>query len=160
MLRVSALGVALLVIACGGDTPTQPTPVVQPPTPPATVANIAGIWTGSMQFTFTARGSVGVSMTLVQDSEARVTGTWRVTSTGNDIHGDVAGTLTGIGVDTRITGTMTYNGETADRVGRCLGRSTIDGPASPPSMRWTSATGFTFDTCTGTFSDLVLTWTR
>lgn len=157
----------LLSISCS-ETPTRPspTPVTPPaqaqpePPPPAQVATILGQWTGTLTFTF--RGNRGFLTTPVelQQADRAVTGTWTVTTPGNDIRGEIGGTLTGEGAQTRFSGTVTWNSETVSGTGRCRGVATFTGAAFPPVLEWTSP-GWDFGTtCTDAPTDAVWRFVR
>ena len=96
----------------------------------------------------------------LQQHDAQVTGTWtHVDDQAAVAHGEIAGTLSGFGADTRLTGTMTWNIETASGTGRCLGRTAIAGPVNASFQRWT-AERLPFDNCTGAYTELVVTLGR
>jgi hypothetical protein len=91
----------------------------------------------------------------LRQADRDVTGIWNVTSAGNDIRGEIAGSLTGLGVDTRFSGTVTWNSDAEGSPGRCLGRAQFGGLVAP-SIRWESA-AFQFDNCSDPPTNLI--WT-
>lgn len=91
-----------------------------------------------MEFQFQgARRQLGINV-FTQQADRTVTGTWTVTTAGNDTNGEVRGTLDGVGAETRFRGTVTWSSETATGTGRCLGTATFSGAAVPPVLTWTS----------------------
>lgn len=142
------------VIGCGGS-PTGPSPMPAPPAPiPApTAASIAGTWTGQLLMTFNGqRFAVSTRTELIQHDRT-ITGAWFVRSVGNDINGEVMGTLDGIGVETYFSGTVTWDSSSEDSV-RCVGRGRFSGMTAV--LRWESDR-FEFDNCSGAPTGLV--WT-
>ena len=160
--------VSLLSACGGGSSPSvSPTPVPSPapspvpspapapaPTPPPTVATIAGTWTGRILANHsTGPTQYSVEVTL-QQSDRQVTGTWTQPG-GTNWRGEIAGTLSGFGVETTIQGTTTWDAETSAGTGRCLARATISGSASLPTMTWTSAdVTATNAGCSGTLTNV------
>jgi hypothetical protein len=160
--RVLAIIFSLFLAGCSREgSPVSPTPTPTPapapaPAPQPTVANIAGIWTGRLEMTFQGNRFSVATRAELRQADRDVTGTWNVTSAGNDIHGEASGSLTGLGVDTRFSGTVTWNSETGTGTGRCFGRATFAGPSAAPSLRWESA-AFQFDNCSDPPTNLI--WT-
>ena len=98
------------------------------PTP--TLANVAGIWRGSVSFT---AGGVAAEepfeMTLVQQQDrAAVTGTYSA--------GRFSGNLRGETTVTSFTGTFDFNSNAQGQI--CTGTFTVSGPALGNSLTWTS----------------------
>jgi hypothetical protein len=134
-----AVVAVLLSVACGGTTPTSPSPVA--PTPLAPIApSIAGAWTGTV--TVGTLGTAAASFTLTQ-SDRTIGGTWAIASAGNDAHGVIAGTVT---TDGRFDGTLTWD-STGDRGGRCEASGPTTGTASAGALTW-AAPRFDFASCT------------
>jgi hypothetical protein len=81
----------------------------------------------------------------LQQSDRAITGTWRVTTSGNDIQGEVRGTLAGFDNDTTFSGHVTWDSETATGVGRCRGQAMFTGRiVAESTMQWTSPDGWDF----------------
>lgn len=151
-MRTLLLVLTLITVACGSSpTPLAPTPLPSVPVPdpfppplPPQVAQIAGEWTGTMQFLFQGvRGGV-VTRAILQQTGRSVTGTWLVTTAGNDIRGDIRGMLDGAEASTVFVGTVTWNSAPATGTDRCVGTATFRGTAVPPVLTWESATGWDF----------------
>ena len=123
-------GLAVLAVACGSD----PGPTV-PSAPP--VANVAGTWVGTMQYTQTATdGSAAqftqaASLSLTQSSTT-VGGTWTTTN-GVARNGTVGGTMNA----TAFSGTFTYNATSAAGTA-CAGTLAVAGSIAGNSLTWTS----------------------
>jgi hypothetical protein len=148
---ISAVAIAILMAACGGSSPTSPTPtsavVIPTPAPELRPANISGTWTGTLT---TDRGCcANVRFELRQDGTA-VSGTW----TGqpqNDFGGEIAGTLA---ADGGFAGSFTIDAH-SDQAGiRCRGTATINGSSTASALIWTSPEGFDTPPCTGAPKDL------
>lgn len=169
---------ALLLVGCGGS-PTSPSPAPQPapapapaPTPspspapspppePPTVAIVAGSWSGQMRFLFLG-DRVGVDTKAeLQQADRAVTGTWLITSPGNDARGEIRGVLEGTGLETVFRGTVTWISDTATGTGRCVGTATFSGAANASGLRWTSPPGWDFGTtCSSPPQEVTWTLTR
>ena len=158
MARTFGLVLVLVAAGCGGGSsrsPTAPTPIPEP-TPAPTVANIAGAWTGRLEYKFDGQ-PYGINVTLtVSQSGTAVTGAW---SSSVDWSGELAGELSGFGVATTLAGTMTFSTTSSVAGVKCNGRGSVAGPAAPPSMRWAVARA-TADNCTGELVDAVFTLSR
>jgi hypothetical protein len=131
-MRRFAIGVVLaatLVIAagCGGSSPTAPS-----------VVNLAGTWSGTMQYTQSPSGPAaqfvqGVSMSLSQSGNT-INGTWTTTS-GTARNGTVGGTVT----SNSFSGSFTY-GDLSVISTPCTGTLAVSGSASSSNLMWTSPT--------------------
>ena len=84
----------------------------------------------------------------LQQTDRTVTGDWIVTAPeGNNVRGDIAGTLTGVGVDTTFAGTVTWKTEVGTGTGACTGRSSFSGPSAPPQLEWSAPGDVHFTNC-------------
>ena len=98
---VLLLALTLIVPACGGDTPTAPTPSVPQ------IPQVAGTYTGSLQFSapvldFTV--AIPANMTVVQaGSQLTITGTITVDGTPSEIPA-ITGTVNATGFFTATGG--------------------------------------------------------
>lgn len=142
----SSLGVLVLAAACGGyagsrtpSGPSEPPASTPPPAPPQqTVPQVGGAWTGTHEMLFDGtRAESDISLTLTQ-ADRELTGSWRLTSPGWDIRGDVTGTIDGGGDTARFTGSTTVVAQSASGGGRCAGVAEMnsEGALSARSMRW------------------------
>lgn len=109
--------------ACGADAPAAPTPVP--------VAQVAGNWTGTMNYTTTAGGPFIITwqMNLTQAGSA-VNGTY----VAQNFQGTVAGTTS---ISNTFSGTLTYNA-TATNGAACQGTFAVSGTAGGTTLTWTS----------------------
>jgi hypothetical protein len=109
--------------ACSGGRGAMPTP-----TP--TVANVAGIWRGTVSFT--AGGVPGqeiMEMTLRQAADsATVTGSYDA----NRFSGNITGETTALS----FAGTFEFNSNAQGQI--CTGTFNVSGPAGGNTMTWTS----------------------
>jgi hypothetical protein len=128
----------LLVIACG-SSPTAPSP----PT-------LTGAWLGPMT---TSRGTVETRFNLSQ-SGAVVSGTWLITTAGNDTRGDVNGTFDG----SAFAGSLTIDAVTGTGL-HCLGVAGVTGPLNGRVLTLTSA-GESLSNCTNPLLNITWTLTR
>lgn len=121
---------ALVAASCSGEpgSPTSPTPVPPPPiTTQPPVMNVAGAWTGTLRMTFKGTRFPVSTMTTLQQTERVVTGTWQITSPGNDTTGSISLQIEGFGKETTFSGTATWNTASADPNTRCIGQSSYTG---------------------------------
>lgn len=132
----------------------MPTPV-----PPGGIPTIAGTWSGLIQFTFQNDPNKCLQTRLeLAQTNRTVQGTWIVTApAGNDIRGEISGTLTDDTVVATFSGTATWNSPQTGTSARCVGRALLVGSAIPSRLRW-STPGFTFDNC-GDAGMTDLVWT-
>jgi len=171
MTRWLLVGIALISVACGGDSPTAPTsptppPVATPPpTPPAppqtpTLAVIAGQWSGSFELQVQGQRVVGTITLNLQQDGREITGSWEQGRPQNApsgyipwsgrIRGDVALN----GAETRFTGTATIVAETDSGTGACRGTVALEGPSTASSLRWTGP-NVVFENCGNTVGGFV-----
>lgn len=123
--------IAVLIIAaagaCGSSSSSAPK-----------FANVAGTWSGTIQFTHVSNGSPvqavqDVSLVLTEDGSA-VTGTWQ-TSTGTvSKSGNVNGTVTA----SSFSGTFSFLGTTIATGTSCTGTLAVAGAAGGNTLTWTS----------------------
>lgn len=125
MVKRSLLALILLsALACGGNSPTAPTPAPPPP------ASVAGSWSGTWQATQVTGGPYLIAYVMVlNQSAANVTGTWS-TAQAN-------GTVTGTTTTSSFSGTMTWNGLTVGG-SACTGTFAVSGAAGGNTVSWTS----------------------
>ena len=111
-MRRSVVAIGLVLAACGGGSPTTPSPAPAPPAEPA-IAQFAGLWSGSYKLTFCSGErhcvlSIGTTRTFglrLQQSGSRVEGLFVVGGSVADVSGDVQkdGHLTLKGIDQAMT---------------------------------------------------------
>lgn len=172
MMPRTTLVVALLasLAAACGSSPASPTPTPAPtpaptptptptPTPAPTTPSISGTWTGPA--TIANSGQITSEFTL-QQSDASVSGTWRVTSPStNDSHGNISGTITGTGDTATFSGQATISAASSDPNVRCSGTATVSGSVSAIRLDWTTgADGFKLDNCSGNIGQVHWTLSR
>jgi hypothetical protein len=128
---------ALVIAACGSDTPSSSTPV----------PNVTGSWTGTMESSNFDTRAVEVSFT---QAGGTVNGDW--SHAAADWNGTISGSISG----TTFSGTFTFSGPSFTGIGpRCTGNASVSGPVTEnaPTVRWTSS-GFT-GSCSGMPANLV-----
>lgn len=174
MTRTILVVAALLLAGCDQGVPTAPTrevlvfntnpgptifvdlsgPPPPPPLPP-TLPVVAGQdWRG----TLTLYDSIGqiqiqVPAAVVTQSDRAISGSWRSSSASPQ--GSFSGTLTGVGGDTRLTGTLTILAPSANPSVACTIRGNISGPAWPALLYWEAPT-VTITGCSGSLYDVRL----
>ena len=112
-MRRVLIGVCLLLAACGGSTPTAPTPVVPTPVPVPQYPSVTGNWGGTLVIIASAGGQ-NISNTcthtwsVTSQTQWQFSGTFQ-TSGGTTVACGQAGTFSGsVGTDGRVTG-LTYS---------------------------------------------------
>ena len=118
-------------------------------------ANLAGNWSGSIQFTQLNGNTLGqvvqpISMSLTQSGNT-ISGTWTTTSTPTR-NGTVSGTTT----TNSFSGSVTYN-DSATSGNACTGTLAVSGSAGGNNLIWTSplVTG-----CTNPPTSIIITAAR
>jgi len=155
-----AVVLACVAIACGGgtDNPVAPSnnrPVTTAPPSPS-FPNLAGTWSGTHEMQFSGQRTFSnISVTLTQ-TDRIIRGTWRLTSPGWDINGNVDLTILGDGASARLTGTGTLVGETSTGTGRCTGSFGLnsEGTISSNSLRLVGP-NITLTNCRNTVGGIV-----
>lgn len=91
-MRVWPLAVALCVVSCGGDTPTEPAPIA-----------VQGTWNGPVQVTSSSSGSMALTLT---ETNGTVSGSGTLAASG----GSVAVTANGTYVPPTLSLTISAPG--------------------------------------------------
>jgi len=134
--RLVAMCGVLLLSACSSNTPTTATD---------DTADIAGGWTGTVQYTYGgASGVETFSMNLTQSGKD-VSGTYNA----ENFTGNVSGTTT----STRFAGSFTFNSQTVAGT-LCNGSFSASGSTGNTTMTWTSPA--VSATCSGTPVNLTI----
>jgi hypothetical protein len=150
MVRPFVFVVAVLSVACGGDGNESPNPISPTPAPPVAanptpapapvnpLVRIDGTWNGTHEMQFSGQRTFSFMTMALTQNDRLIRGTWRLTSPGWDIHGDVEGTILGDGTSQRFTGSVSLIGETSTGTGRCTGTAAVnsEGALTASSMRW------------------------
>lgn len=154
-------GAIALCLGCGGSSPTGPTQTQPPPPAPApapTPARVAGTWSGLIRLTFQGNSGTAATVATLEQSDAHVSGTWRMTD-GNDTTGTLAADVELIGMDTRIVGTVTWR-TAATGSAVCSGVSTFTGTATATTITWGSPAVDWQGTCDDPPTDLLWALSR
>jgi hypothetical protein len=143
----------LALVACGGSSPSSPTPIAPLPT-----LALSGAWTGS--FTFTIDGTIpsasSITATLTQTPALGVTGSFPFGSGGSAV---LTGTLASTTPGALLTATLDV-ATPSDQPGiLCRGAATVSGSVEPTSLRLT-ADRMAFSNCEGTVTNVALTLRR
>jgi hypothetical protein len=143
---------ALVLVACGGSSPSSPTPVAPPQ------LALSGAWAGSL--TFTIDGSIpsasSITATLTQTPALTVTGSFPFGSGGSAV---LTGALASVTPGATLTATLDVS-TPSDQPGiACRGAATVSGPVELTSMRLT-ADQMAFSNCAGVVTAVVLTLRR
>jgi hypothetical protein len=131
--RLPALFLAVaLIFSCsgGGTTSSQPNPPAPtPPNPlPASVANLAGKWSGSLESSNLATRTISAEM--IQSAINCVDGAWATDPP------EWAGAISGLTATGSFSGLISFEGTSG-----CTGVANISGDVGADSLIWTS-TGF------------------
>lgn len=122
-VRIVVVAVGLFASACS-SSPAAPTPPPQP-------AQIAGTWSGTLQY------NQASSSTLQVQAVA-----FNLTQAGSSVNGTYAaqtfdGTVAGQTTPSNFSGTFTFNARTVTGAA-CTGSFAVSGPAGSTTMTWTS----------------------
>ena len=128
MIRaVAVIVLGACAAACGSSSSAGPT-----------VANVAGTWSGTIQFTHISNGAPvqavqDVTLNLAENGSV-VTGTWQTSGGTVAKQGSVNGTTTA----SSFSGTFTFLGTTIATGTMCSGTLSVSGGAGGSVLTWTS----------------------
>lgn len=165
-MRILPLLLALLIVGCGGDSPSSPSPQPSPqPTPqPAPVPqpapappplNLSGQWGAVLAFAIDGEPFTrGALVTIIQDGTHAV-GNYE--TSGNGQRGSLALDFSSTDQQATITGAIGVDGPSTDPNVRCAGTGRVTGTANPFTIR---ALVVPLVNCGGAITGLSLTMTR
>ena len=121
--RAAVCALAIVAVSCSGS-PAAPTPPPQP-------AQLAGNWSGTVQYTIASSANPQVQAVVLN-----------LTQAGASVNGTYAaqnfdGTISGQTTPSNFSGTFTWNARTTTGAA-CTGSYAVSGGAGTTTMTWTS----------------------